>query len=453
MRPLSLPSLRATLLAGALVLPAALPAKIDLVTLPGRDTTQLSIYKSEDLTLVRETRSLTFTKGSNDIQFSWANTLIDPTSVELRVLTNADSFTVLDTRYPANTQNTVVWTVEAAQDGDARVEITCFASGISWEAEYKAFANADETELRLEPYFKISNNSGADFENANTRLVVGEVNLVEAIAELARRGMIPESETRDVRRQVVGRAMKQELFEADAMFAAAPSAAMMDSAMLAEAKAIIKQAVSEYYLYSIEGTETLNTGWAKQLPNPAFEGIPIEMRYEYDPRRWGATVTKLYTFKNDTEHKMGETPMPEGMFYIFGDDGRGGTNFKGNVSHKYVPVGEDYEINLGDDGRLLLEARTMSLQRENVEYDRSGDPIGWDERRVVEIEARNSLERAVPVKIVRQFGGDWTIEKPSDEFKKLDRETVEWMVEAPALGKKVIRFTLVERKGSRSKNN
>ena len=41
----------------AVAIPTVVPAKIDLVTLPNRDTTQVTIYESEDLTLVRETRS------------------------------------------------------------------------------------------------------------------------------------------------------------------------------------------------------------------------------------------------------------------------------------------------------------------------------------------------------------------------------------------------------------
>ncbi|HZL87610.1 MAG TPA: hypothetical protein VFB96_04475, partial [Pirellulaceae bacterium] len=51
---------------------------VDLSTVPSRDTVQLTIYNSEDLTLVRETRKVTFKKGVNPLQFSWANTLIDP---------------------------------------------------------------------------------------------------------------------------------------------------------------------------------------------------------------------------------------------------------------------------------------------------------------------------------------------------------------------------------------
>jgi hypothetical protein len=57
-----------------LAAPAAF-ARINVVTLPGRDSVQLTIYNSADLTLVKETRVLTFRKGLNRLEFSWANTL------------------------------------------------------------------------------------------------------------------------------------------------------------------------------------------------------------------------------------------------------------------------------------------------------------------------------------------------------------------------------------------
>ena len=72
----------------ALVTPAL--AAVDLVTLPTREGTQLTIYNSEDITMVREHRLLTVKEGVNRIQFSWANTLIDPTSIEFRILDQQD---------------------------------------------------------------------------------------------------------------------------------------------------------------------------------------------------------------------------------------------------------------------------------------------------------------------------------------------------------------------------
>src|SRR5512135_354158 len=75
---------------------ASLQARINVTTLPGRDTVQLTVYNSADLTMVKETRALVFRKGLNRLEFSWANTLIDPTSGEFRALTHADEVDVLD---------------------------------------------------------------------------------------------------------------------------------------------------------------------------------------------------------------------------------------------------------------------------------------------------------------------------------------------------------------------
>ena len=82
-------------------LTAAASAKnVDLSTLPNRDSVQLTIYNSEDITLVKETRYLTFKQGPNRMQFSWAGTLIDPSSVEIRPLTHAGEIEVADTVFP-----------------------------------------------------------------------------------------------------------------------------------------------------------------------------------------------------------------------------------------------------------------------------------------------------------------------------------------------------------------
>src|SRR5258706_3299342 len=101
-----------------LILTGAAHARINVVTLPGRDTVQLTIYNSADLTLVKETRHLTFRKGLNKLEFSWVNTLIDPTSVEFRALTHADAVEVLDVSFPPRVSNTLEWRINSEFAGD-----------------------------------------------------------------------------------------------------------------------------------------------------------------------------------------------------------------------------------------------------------------------------------------------------------------------------------------------
>src|SRR5215470_18317455 len=133
---------------------------VDLSTVPKRNSVQLTIYNSEDLTLVRETRTVTFKKGVNPLQFSWANTLIDPTSVELKFLTNADKLDVLDTTFPHDKPHMLYWNVQSEIDGEATIQITYFTSGITWSADYLCVADAAETNMGFEGFVRVTNHSG-----------------------------------------------------------------------------------------------------------------------------------------------------------------------------------------------------------------------------------------------------------------------------------------------------
>src|SRR4051812_24855943 len=137
-------------------------ARINVVTLPDRDTVQLTIYNSVDLTLVKETRHLTFRKGLNRLEFSWANTLIDPTSVEFKAVTQADAVEVLDVSFPPRVSNTLEWRINSEVAGDVTVEIRYFTSGIRWSAEYLAEAAQTEKTMTLVGNVRVTNNSGED---------------------------------------------------------------------------------------------------------------------------------------------------------------------------------------------------------------------------------------------------------------------------------------------------
>ena len=175
------PLLAALLAAG----PAS--AAVDVVTLPTREGTQLTIYNSEDITMVREHRLLTVKEGVNRIQFAWANTFIDPTSIEFRILDQQDKVDLSDTTFPAGRNDALQWNIKSQFAGKIPVEIRYFTSGITWAADYVGIANEDETKLAITGYVRVFNNSGELYDNAQTRLVVGKINLVEKIAELARR--------------------------------------------------------------------------------------------------------------------------------------------------------------------------------------------------------------------------------------------------------------------------
>ena len=146
-------------------------AKVDLVTLPSRDTVQLTIYNSADMTLVRESRALTLKNGENKLQFSWANTLIDPTSLEMLPKANADKIDIANLTYPPRVMNLGLWNIESSVSGKVPVEITYLTSGLSWRAFYMGTLTENEKTMLLKGYVVVSNNSGEDYENAQTRQI------------------------------------------------------------------------------------------------------------------------------------------------------------------------------------------------------------------------------------------------------------------------------------------
>ena len=323
---------------------AATAENIDLSTVPARETVQLTIYNSEDITLVRETRVVTFKKGANPLQFSWAGTLIDPTSVELKFLTQADKLDVLDTTFPHDKPQMLYWNVQSEIDGAATIQITYFTSGITWTADYIAIAEAEEKNLSFEGFVRVFNNSGEEYENAQVRLVVGTINLVEKIAQLAQ---IPLQEV--VRLE----AAKYEELKKNAthrfMQRAGGMGAPLGDADDAKQKEITKEGLSEYFIYSIEGTETIPTGWSKRLRSLEAGKVPVRIQYRYRPVEYGDQLVRMYLLTNDEKSQLGTSPLPDGVVRVFRHNGRDGLSYVTQQSIKYIPIGDKIELNLGPD--------------------------------------------------------------------------------------------------------
>ena len=94
---------------------------------------------------------------------------------------------MVDTTFPAGRNDALQWNIKSQIAGKIPVEIRYFTSGITWAADYVGIANEDETRLAVSGYVRVTNQSGEQYDNAQTRLVVGKINLVEKIADLARR--------------------------------------------------------------------------------------------------------------------------------------------------------------------------------------------------------------------------------------------------------------------------
>jgi hypothetical protein len=423
-------------------------AKVDLVTLPTRDTVQLTIYNSADLTLVRESRALTLKEGKNSLQFSWANTLIDPTSLEMLPKANADKIDIADLTYPPRVRNLGLWNIESTFRGKAPVEITYLTSGLSWRAFYMGTLTKNEKTMRLQGYVRVTNNSGEDYENAQTRLIVGKVHILDRIADLARR-QYPYGRPGEIV------TMLKDSRRARPMMVKEEMEKLAYDAALAKPKEIKKEGLSEYFLYTIEGTETIPTTWSKRLISFDIEGVPVVNLYKYEEKRYGPSVIRFLSFKNDEAHNLGQTPIPGGMLKVYrGVDNEQHLAYVGQSSFKYIPVDEDVELNLGPVADVVVEPKLMDFKTDNYKFDRKGNISGWDEIRKFSIEVKNTRHIPVRVEIQRNFNTTyWSLKKGGrfDDFKKVDKDTVKFTLMLKPHSKKQFTYTLTTYHGTRAR--
>jgi hypothetical protein len=424
-------------------------AKMDLVILPKRDSAQLTIYNAADLTLVRERRVLTLQKGLNRLQFSWANTLIDPTSLDMLPRMHGAGIDILDLTFPPRVRNLGLWHVRSRTGGEVPVEITYLTSGLSWRAFYMGTLTEDEKAMDLAGYVRVDNMSGEDYEKAQVRMIVGKINLLDRIADLAGRrypygrpGPVPRAPGAEAEDRIAGTAeVKQKLLR-------------VEKAMAARPKEIRKEGLSEYFLYTIEGTETIPHGWAKRLPSFTAGGIPVVNLFRYEEERYGKEVLRFLSFKNDKAHKMGQTPIPGGTIKVFRSVGLDRhLAYEGQSRFKYIPVDQDAELNLGPVSNVLVRATLMDYGTDGYLFDDKGDIKGWNEIRKFRIEVRNAREIPVRVEISRNFPtASWDIEKSGDfgEYEKVDLDTVRFTLNLGAREDRTFDYVLTTRHGARA---
>ena len=413
----------------SVLLAAPLSAKnVDLVTLPKRDTVQLTIYNSADITLAKETRHVTLKAGTNQLQFSWANTLIDPTSVVIRPLDHQDQIEIVDTIFPGQKPQHLIWNIESEFEGQVAMEVSYFTSGLTWKMDYVGITDPDETVMGFRGYVRVFNSSGEEYDNAEIRLIVGTINLVEKIADLARRRGIPVPHKATVEHE----RMRREVY-ADSV-GAAESAAM---APAAAPKPIVKEGLSEYFMFSVGGTETIPNNWSKRMKAIDAADVPFDIVYRMRAHQYGPRPMRWFVWANDEEHKLGDSPMPNGLVSLFRDNGQDGLAFLGRQLVRYTPITADIEINLGPDDLVVYETKRMSAIRNEFAYKRRNDKeyvVGWDEQTKWVDTVRNYRTKPITFELRRQWPGDveYASEMPTTLF---DVHTIEATFTVDARGK------------------
>jgi hypothetical protein len=475
-----------------LLLALAVPswAAVDLVTVPTREGTQLTIYNSEDITMVREHRLLTVKEGVNRIQFSWANTLIDPTSIEFRILDKQDQVDLVDTTFPSGRNDALQWNIQSKLAGKIPVEIRYFTSGVTWSADYVGIANEDETKLTLTGYVRVTNGSGELYDNAQTRLVVGKINLVEKIADLATR---PAPAMHGFVKSGAGALTLggEQLFakHAEEYDRLAKDGKLDVSGIVVERiKDVQKEGLSEYFLFTIEGREDIKENEPKRLIALNAGEVPLESIYKLTDRSGEQRFTKFYRFKNikllDEKGKekklsamenLGLSPLPNGMVKLYSEYKNQDLAYVGGTQTKYVPIGDRVEVNVGPDKDITINRHLKDQKIDNViarQFKRRLDDqfvlyydlVDYDETMFYEEELVSGKPQPAKVEVERHFDANvvlwgsenespkgWTSSDPgayvdlhtvSGRVERVDQQHVKYFMDLPPGKKQVVQYSV-----------
>lgn len=150
----------------------AAQARTSLVSLPARQNVAIRLV-NQGTTLVQEKRILMLKKGVNQIDFSWQNVYIDPSSITLETLSNPDKISILSVSFPPG-EAALVWDISSLEDLEQDVMISYLLANIDGMVTYKAVADPKEKTIDLQSFLVLRNFSGENFDTATAHTGFGD---------------------------------------------------------------------------------------------------------------------------------------------------------------------------------------------------------------------------------------------------------------------------------------
>jgi hypothetical protein len=192
-------------------------------------------------------------------------------------------------------------------------------------------------------------------------------------------------------------------------------------------KKVVKQGLSEYFLFTIEGREDIKDKEPKRLVSMKVADVPLECIYKLTDRERGDHFTKFYRFKNEklldeegneidlpAMENLGLSPLPDGMVRLYSEYVNKDLAYVGGTATKYVPIGDRVEVNVGRDPDITIIRRLKDQQITDVvsrqyrrriddEFVMYYDMIDYDETFFYEEEIVSGKPVVAKAEIERRF--------------------------------------------------
>ena len=211
---------------------------------------------------------------------------------------------------------------------------------------------------------------------------------------------------------------------------------------------IVKEGISEYFLYTVGGRDTIPNGWSKRLPSFQTPDVPIVSYYKYEREAWGEQVLRFYRFKNDKESQLGTEPLPDGLVMAL----RTVTPdnllaFVGRTTVKYIPIDEQVEMQLGNDLEVTVKPKLMNWVKTDIRFDDKGNVRGWTIKETWEFEIQNSKDIDVVLDIRCTFPGDWSLDTAATH-EQVDKQKVKFVLPLKPGEKQTLTYEVTTRHGT-----
>lgn len=299
---------------------------------------------------------------------------------------------------------TLVWLVDS-KAREQRLELTYLTRGINWSADYVFVLSPDDARGDLTGWVTLVNESGTSYDNAELKLVAGEVQRIQPPAAPA-----------------------MEIME-EATKPAGPPAPQFK-----------EEGLFEYHLYTLRRPTTLRDKESKQVSlleahdvglqkKLIFYGAAYYYRGQHGQVISNQKVGVYLDFKNEEKNHLG-APLPKGVVRVYKADHGGAKQFVGEDTIDHTPRDEKIRIKLG-------EAFDVVGDRKQMRYVNFGGCVSeshW------EIELRNHKDKAEQVEIYEPVGGDWEIMESSHPARREDAHTFVFDVSVPARGKTKVTY-------------
>jgi hypothetical protein len=311
------------------------------------------------------------------------------------------------------------WLVNNARAGQHKTEISYLAGQLSWNCNYVALLNKDDSRIDVTGWVTLTNNSGTSFKNAGLKLVAGDVNVVKEAFEY---------EARLAKSQAVADASAPQFKQTD---------------------------LFEYKLYSLQRHTDLNNNETKQIELTSAKNVAAKKMFIYDGladqwRYWyrnfsyrsqgsfgqqsNTKVGVYVTFKNDDASGLG-IPLPKGKVRVYKRDDDGKEQFIGEDQIDHTPKDEEVKLYLGN---------AFDIVAERAQKDFKSYAAGHVVEETIEIKVRNHKDETVEIQVYEHpwRWSQWDIVKSNTDWTKVDQTTLRFPVKIDKGGEKTVTYTI-----------